>query len=146
MAETLTSLIDRVEVFLADSTNKSWATGTITECIRYALNEINQAARTYGAQAYTINGLDLAIETTLPSGHLETLIMGTAAYGAKNRAVDRLEKANLGEGPTKGLDDWGDWAEAQFNKQLAAIRKRALQNSQDEPNSEWTWDEEPHKW
>ncbi len=146
MAETLASLIDRIEVFLADSTNKSWATGTITECIRYALNDINRAAGKSGASAYTIDDLDSAATTTIPDSDIPALIMGTAAYCAKNRAIDRMEKVALGEGPEKGLSEFGDWANNEFNKDLVAIKKKAFQASASAPNSALEWDEDPHSW
>ncbi len=146
MAETLTSLIDRVEVLLADSNNKSWSTTTITECMRYALNEINLAAGKTSTSAYTINGLDTATETTIPGTDVECLIVGTAFYCAKNRAVDRLEKANLGEGPTTGLDKWANWAESRFTVLLNQVKARALQGSSSAPHSEVDWDESEHTW
>lgn len=40
---TLTTLRDRVEAYLVDSTNTIWATGTIDEGIRLALHEYSQS-------------------------------------------------------------------------------------------------------
>ncbi len=146
MAETLASLIDRVEVFLADSNNKSWSTSTITECMRYALNEINQAAGKSGSAAYKIDDLDSATETTLPDVNIEALIVGTSAYCAKNRAVDRMEKPGLGEGPQAGLEKWAGWAESRFNVMLGRIKAAAISAASTAPHEEMTWDEDPHKW
>ncbi len=146
MAETLTTLIDRVELFMADSNNKSWSTSTITECMRLALNQVNDAAGKSGTSAYTINGLDTAVTTTIPTPDLEALLVGTAMYCAKNRAVDRLEKANLGEGPTAGLDKWAAWAEARFTILLDRVKIRAMQASSSSPASELEWDESDHTW
>ncbi len=142
MPESLASLIDRAEFFLADSNNKSWSTGTITECMRYALAEINKAS----GIGYTINGLDDASTTTLPVAYDEALIIGTAAYCAKNRALDRMEKANLGEGPEAGLQKWADWAEKRFNELLEKIRIEKMHQASTSPHSETTWDEDTHKW
>ncbi len=142
MTETLASLIDRVEVFLADSNNKSWSTDTITECIRLALAEINRAA---GA-TYSIKDLDSASTTTLSVADIPVLVVGTAAYCAKNRALDRMEKPGLGEGPEAGLNNWGDWARKQFDEALTKIRAKGLNGSETAPHSEITWDEDPHKW
>ena len=41
-AETLTTLPDRVETMLQDSTNATWATGDIDEAIEKALEEYNR--------------------------------------------------------------------------------------------------------
>ena len=40
---TLTTLRDRVEAYLADTTNAVWATGTIDEGLRLALHEYSQS-------------------------------------------------------------------------------------------------------
>ncbi len=142
MAETLASLTDRLEELLADKTNKSWSTDTLSECLQLALYEVNRAA---GA-AYTIDDLGGADATTLPDDCISALIFGAAAYAARNRAVDRMEKASLGEGPEAGLSDWGDWAEQQFVSRLQAIRKNTLAKASTAPHSEMTWEEDPHKW
>jgi hypothetical protein len=142
MAETLASIIDRCEVFLADKNNKSWTTETLTECIRFSLAEINKVA---GA-TYTIDDLDLAAATTLPGEDLPALIMGVAAFAAKNRAVDRMEKPGLGEGPEKGLNDWGSWAQSNFKNFLIQIKRKAINESTDAPHSAMTWEEDPHDW
>lgn len=142
MAETLTTLTDRLEEFLADKTNKSWPTTALSECIQLSLYEVNRAA---GA-TYTIDDLGGAAATTLPEDCISALLFGAAAYAAKNRTVDRMEKASLGEGPETGLSDWGDWAEKQFISELQKIRKSALAKASTAPHSEMTWEEDPHKW
>jgi hypothetical protein len=43
-SETLTTLRDRVELHLQDSTNATWATGDIDEAIEKALEEYNKAS------------------------------------------------------------------------------------------------------
>ncbi len=146
MAETLASLLDRCEVFLADINNKSWSTTTLTECMRFALLEINKAAGLTGASAYTVKDLDSAGSTTLPDDYRPALIMGVAAYAAKNRAVDRMEKPGLGEGPETGMNNWGTWAQSNFRNYLIQIKRKAINESTSAPHTAVDWDEDPHAW
>ncbi len=143
MADTLASLTDDVELYLADKSNKSWGTDTLELCIRLALEDIVNAA----GVTYTIDDLDAATATTLPDRHIPALILGAAAYAAKTRAVDRLEKVSLAEGPGGvTLGDWGNWQMILFQKRLEEIRAQGIHGSTSAPHTAADWEEEPKTW
>jgi hypothetical protein len=104
LPSTLTSLRDRVESALMDSSNLSWDTGTLDEAIRQALAFVIKARAP--ASPYTLSGLDGASSTTLPEADTAYLVMGAAGFAARSRAVNRTQAANLAEAMPAALLSW----------------------------------------
>lgn len=122
MPSTLTTISDRVEQTLADTSNVIWVTAAITEGVRSALGEYNTAGRVEdaGATACTLNLLDSATVTTLPEVHDTVIVLGAAAYCALSRAIDRADSYQLGADMVH-LKDWGDQRMKEFRAMLGAI-------------------------
>ena len=105
--------LSRTRSFVMDSGSTIWADADLQGGIRLALQEINL----FSGQAYTINGLDSAVATTLPTLLDGVLVMGAGAMAATTRALDRgeaFELANEG-GEVKG---WGEKMLQSFRGQL----------------------------
>lgn len=122
MASTLTTISDRVEQALSDTSNVIWAAAAITEGVRSALGEYNTAARVEnsGATAATLNLLDSATVTTLPEVHDTVIVWGAAAYCAQSRAIDRADTYQLGA-EMEHLRGWADQRMKEFRAMLGAI-------------------------
>ena len=143
MAETLASLTDKVELYLLDTSNKSWPAASIEIYIRMALADINQAV----GVTYAIKDLDAAPATTLLTKHIPILIMGAAAYAARSRQLDRLEKVDVpGVGTEATFGDWGTWQMNLFQKRLEDIRTEGIHGATTAPHTASDWEEEPKTW
>lgn len=133
----LSDLRDRLESQFFDADNLIFSSTNLDEAIRSALAEI---AAVYGVQL-TLEGLDLADETTLESADFACLLTGAAAY-----ALDFLSRSRFNDFSFKLEGDsnllaWSGKLRGQFEIGLEALRLKGLQNSADAPSSEWAWDE-----
>ena len=143
MAETLATLTDKVELYLMDTSNKSWLATAIEIYIRMALLDINAAT----GVTYAIKDLDAAPATTLQTKHIPILIMGSAAYAARSRQLDRLEKVDVpGVGTEATFGDWASWQMGLFEKRLEEIRTQGIHGSSTAPHTAADWEEEPKTW
>jgi hypothetical protein len=137
MTTTLSTIRDRVEAFLVDSSNLSFSTTTLDEGIRQALGDLS---RTYGANL-VLSGLDGASTTTVELMDESALVLGAAAYAAKSRSIDRAERANLANGVPSTLLEWGRQHLAKFEDRLREIRRRKIANGTSIAAT-WEWNEE----
>jgi hypothetical protein len=138
-ALTLALLRDRVEAGLMDSSNRTWDTGTLDEGIKRALADLAAAA---GA-SLAVKDLGGAAATTVDVLDESTLVVGSAAYAARSRAVNRTEKVNLGQEGAAALMRWADAELGLFELKLSQVRQRLLHNSTSAPHSELDWEERP---
>ena len=104
MPSTLTSLRDRVEAALMDSSNLSWDTATLDEAIRQSLTFITKARDP--AAAFTITALDGVVTGTLPEDDTAYLVMGAAGFAARSRSASRSQMANLDQAMPNALLTW----------------------------------------
>lgn len=122
MSATLASMLARVRDLLADSGADLWMDASLTEALRLALGEYNLAAQidAPAGPLTVLQGLDGALETSLPAAHESLLVWGAAAWAAQGRAVDR---AGLQDGGAESqvFKAWGDARLGEFKAMLAAL-------------------------
>ena len=135
----LTTLRDRIEAGLMDSSNRSWDTGTLDEAIKLALADLSQA---YGS-TLTVKDLASAASTTVDVLDENTLVLGSQAYAASSRAVNRTEKVNLGQDGAPALAAWARLRMQLFEDWLAKVTARMLHSSSAAPHGQMDWTEEP---
>ncbi len=118
MAVDLATTRGRVAVYLMDTGNKIWDTGTLDEGLRQALGGLGRAL----GVAVALKDLDGAPATTLDGKYLDMLVQGAAGHAAQSRALDRIELVSIGEGPQTTLKAWADSELELFEKHLDEIR------------------------
>ena len=91
MSLDYTSTLSRTRSFLRDAGSTVWADADLQGAIRQSLQQINL----YSGQAYTLNGLDAAVTTTLPAKMEGLIVLGAAAYAVTGRAINRSEVFEL---------------------------------------------------
>lgn len=110
MALVYTDALARVRLLLMDASSAIWVDADLQGAIRLALGE----ASLYAKAVLTLNGLDSAVTTTLPSVLESGLIVGAAGYAAAARGEDRAEAYELASESARSVS----WA----TEQLAAWR------------------------
>ena len=70
---TLSTLRDRVEIMLQDSTNATWAAGDIDEAIRQALHAYEQVVPRQALTAITLSSAGREVDISSVTGYLEIL-------------------------------------------------------------------------
>jgi hypothetical protein len=113
MALDLTTTLTRTAGLLQDASNALWSTADLTNAIRLALGEMSLAAGT----ALTLNGLDSTSSTTVPALMESALVVGSAAYAASSRQVDKADFEVLSEATE--LSPWVVARMADFRRMLA---------------------------
>lgn len=104
MSITLNVAIERVEGLLRDSANVRFSEADLALGVRLALAEIWLAA----GELLALEGLDGALETSLPA-HLEALLAtGGAGYAALARAAARADWEMQDAGEFRQLHRWGE--------------------------------------
>lgn len=140
---TLTSIRNRLQTALADTSHFSWQADDLDEAVRRALAQISLA---YGAEPLLLCGLDSAPLTTLQKEDEETLLCGAEYFAATSRMIDRLETPNLNNQVPQGFQAWADRAAKRFNTLLDQVRTRRMQQSAIPPHTCLRWDESPPLW
>lgn len=116
MAVDYATILARVRVLVMDGSSLIWSDSDLQAGIRLALQELNLR----GGTTQTLKDLDGAAATTLAANLEGVLAVGSAAYAARARAVDRAEAYELAnEGAALGA-----WAEGQaqaFEKLLEVL-------------------------
>lgn len=138
MALDLTSVRNQIETRLQDSTNLIYATATIDEAIRAALLDLSTA---YG-EILSLDGLDLETETTFEDQDLNVLLVGGVAYCLRYRFIGIYEEATPEQARPNDLAKWATDEMHHFLSLLTLVRLRRFQETDQEPYSEWEWDEE----
>ncbi len=77
-------------------------------------------------QDHTINGLESATATTIPTNHTHVLTWGAAGFAALSRALKVAELSNVNKWAERNLREWG---ESQVNKFLDELDKLARANA-----------------
>lgn len=115
MAIDYATALSRVRSWVMDSGSLIWTDADLQGGIRLALQEINLAS----GQAYTLNGLDGAVTTTLPVKLEGVLVLGGAGFAATARTLDRAESYELAN---EGSDVKG-WAEKTLSRFSSLLSK-----------------------
>jgi hypothetical protein len=128
---------ERVRCHLNDTAGLIWTDVMLATAVRSAL----QALSGIYEKAFTLEGLDGALETTLPMEDEHALVTGAVAYALTFRASGRFEDASLSQELPTALGDWASAHMARFQMMLASIRAREQQRSTEVPYSQWEWEE-----
>jgi hypothetical protein len=91
----------------------------------------------------TINGLDSAVESTIPTVHNQAMIDGGAFFTIFSRAVSRVESINLSANQTANYKEMAGYFGAAFALRIAQTSKRRAPVS--EPDAR-AWQDEYHSW
>ncbi len=85
--------------------------------------QVDDEIYVWWTQPATIQDLDSAAATTLPTAHESGLVIGASAYAAISRSIDRVDEFNLDPRNPNNLHGWGA---AQLNRfQLWLTRFKA---------------------
>jgi hypothetical protein len=137
MTMTFDTIKERVRCHLNDTAGLIWTDAMLETAVRSALLALSRIYE----EAFTLEGLDGALETTLPAEDEHALVTGAVAYALTFRASGRFEDASLNQELPAALADWGSAHMARFQTMLAGIRTREQQRSTEVPYSEWEWEE-----
>ncbi len=86
--------------------------------------------RVFYTSLQTLNGLDGASVTTIPTIDEILLLVGAAAHVATSRAIDLTEKVSVGQATAQQVRAWGLSKLQEFKAGLNAVgRRQALRNS-----------------
>lgn len=102
MAATLAQISERVARVLMDPGRLVWAEAVLEEAIRLALGEYNQTL----SGAATLQGLDGALQSTLPGEHESLIVLGGAAHAAAICLAGKVEAFP----PAAIREDLASWA------------------------------------
>jgi hypothetical protein len=140
-APVLTDFESWIQLALMESAPMVWTTTQLDEALRQALAEYNQVARTTAAAvAYTIDDLDGASSTTLPTEDVHLVVRGAAALAANNAVVDQATAVQLGKTTPAALGTWAERQRLVFEEGLKAVRARQIWRASTPPWSEWEFD------
>lgn len=79
------------------------------------------------AGEHTIEGLEGALETTVPGEWLSMLVTGAAGYAALAKAVSMAREYSWPTGAARVMSDWGQSMLALFRERLRALRPAGVQ-------------------
>ncbi len=128
---------ERVRCHLNDAAGLIWTDAMLGAAVRSALQAIGRIVE----ETFTLEGLDGALETTLPAEDEHALVTGAVAYALTFRASGRFEDASLNQDLPSALADWASAHMARFQALLGEIRTRDQQRSVEVPYCEWEWEE-----
>lgn len=92
---------------------------------------------------HTVNGLDSATDSTLPSMHDQYLVHGAAYHSILIRSVARTETINLQQAVSKQYEQLAANYRKLFDAEL--LKMSAQQSAVGEPRTD-AWDDEWHGW
>lgn len=136
----LSELCERLNQQFLDPQNLSIPTDTQTEAVREALAGMNA----FLGRQYTLEGLDGALESSLPEHCLPVLVCGAAAFALDFSLRKRLSGFASALGREDTLRLWGAHLSRQFDAGLDRLRALSLQSEAGLPFGAWTWNESPH--
>ena len=119
----LNSLLLRLRMSLGDESSLIWSSARLEESLRQALAAINRA----GGQAFTLNGLDGAVVTSLPAEFDFVVLLGATCIALRIRRIDRSEASLTAREVSPLLEESLTCFEDQFQTQLEAVRRQYLQ-------------------
>ena len=134
----LSDLTDRLEERIRTSGDYLIPSTTVTEAIKGALGKISEV---YGS-AQTIEGLDLATETSLEEVDFEVLLMGAELQILVSLLAGHFTDFSGMIIPEKAMNERIRQGQKVFEEARDRIRRRLMEKSTDSPHSEWEWDEE----
>jgi hypothetical protein len=92
----------------------------------------------------TINGLDNATESTIPTAYNQAMIDGGAYFSIFIRAISRVESINLSPDQSDTYKEMAGYFGATFGTKMAQAARRR-KTPVGEPDTR-TWDDEYHNW
>ena len=128
---TLSDLLTRLSTQFIDLSSVAVPSVVQTEGLRAALERINNHLST----AYTILGLDSALETTLPTSHLPALLTGAAAFCLDYTLRSRLTSFPRADQAMLNLPASVSALQVQFQEALTALRLETFSTSDQTPYS-----------
>jgi hypothetical protein len=138
----LTDFETRLNNALSDSGSVLWTIAEKDEALKTALGDLSNAA---GAKL-TIKDLDSAAATTLDALDESLLVRGAAGYAARTRALERAQRANIGETMPAALLEWAKNQSYYYEQKLSQVKARYLAQSTASPHSPLEWDESNKNW
>ncbi len=136
----LSELCERLNQQFLDPQNLSIPTDTQTEAVREALAGMNA----FLGRQYTLEGLDDALESSLPEHFIPVLVCGAAAFALDFSLRKRLSGFASAIGREETLRLWCAHLSRQFDAGLDRLRALSLQSEAGLPFGAWTWNESPH--
>lgn len=131
--ENLTSLLTKIHALLGDESGLRFSDSLLTQTVRICLAEVNLAA---GA-AHTLAGLDESAATSLPPEALVAIALGAAGCAVRGFNLSRAWQHPLNQPLAAEITRLGEGYDAQFSAALAALRRRGMALSDQEPYSTW---------
>ena len=128
---TLSDLLTRLSTQFIDLSSVAVPSAVQTEGLRAALERINQQLST----AYTIQGLDGALETTLPVSYLPALLTGAAAFCLDYTFRSRLTSFPRTDQAMANLPASVSALQTQFQQALSSLRLDSFSTSDQTPYS-----------
>lgn len=105
--------------------------------------EVNDVIRVWYTLDQTINGLDGASATTVPSEDIDYLVLGAAQFAAQERAIELSEQATVDKEVVKRIATYAKEMGVQFRrgarKRLPAWQRRAYGYSQEDIDEAIRW-------
>ena len=139
---TLSDFETRLRAYLVDAGSASYADAALEEALRQATGDLGEV---YGFFV-TIKDLDSAAATNLDQRDESLTVRGAAGYAARMRAVDRADSANLGQSMPGNLLDWSKNTLYYFDQAMRRVKIRIMQESANEQQGLWDWDESEKNW
>ena len=109
-----------------------------SEAVRQALERMNAVL----GSGYVVEGLDGALQTTLPIGHEYALLVGSRAYGLSYLQANRVGNLLKPSDTLHEADLLLQHLWRQFDIELDRLRLLALQSTQLPWHGSWDWIEE----
>jgi len=129
----LTALRARLRAWLDDATGLALADGLLDEAALQALDMLNRA----GATQFSVQGLNGALATTLPTALEALLVSGAGALAAEGSAA-AAERLLQPEGQrVTVLVAWGRAQFERFQAALGELRARQMQSGLQPPYAAW---------
>jgi hypothetical protein len=133
----LSDLTDRLEERIRTSGDYLIPATTVTEALRASLGRL---AEVYGS-ALTLEGLDLATETTLESCDFEVLLMGAEMQILVSLLAGHFTDFSGMVIPEEAMNERIRQGQKVFEEDRDRIRRRLMEKSSDSPHSPLEWDE-----
>lgn len=134
----LSDLTDRLEERIRTSGDYLIPATTVTEAIRGALGKISEV---YGS-ALTLEGLDLATETSLEAIDFEALLLGAELQIIISLLAGQFTDFSGMILPEEAMNERIRQGQKVFEDARNRIRRRLMEKSVDSPHSEWEVEEE----
>ncbi len=128
---TLSDLLTRLSTQFIDLSSVAVPSAVQTEGLRAALERIYHQLST----EYTIQGLDAALTTTLPTSHLPALLTGAAAYCLEYTLRNRLTSFPRTDQAMASLPASVSALQSQFQQALSDLRLNTFSTSDQTPYS-----------